>query len=114
MAYVNIDERYLIKVEIEPEQVEILSREYDKKNKKTDEIIIKDGQPVKGIMYSQKGYIHLGKQVIECKLGMSEGQLPYPAGLYLLHPATIKVDGFGGLDFGFETILIPLSEVKAK
>ncbi|AXC65200.1 TPA: heavy metal transporter [Salmonella enterica] len=109
MAYVNIDERYLIRVEIEENQVEVIQREYKKKDKET-----KQPNGEIGILYSQMGYIYLGKQVIECKLGMSEGQLPYPAGMYLLHPATLKVDNFGGLDFGFDTILIPISEAKAK
>ncbi|ECT5253040.1 heavy metal transporter [Salmonella enterica subsp. enterica serovar Panama] len=109
MAYVSIDERYLIRVEIEDNQVEIIQREYQKKDKDT-----KKPTGEIGMLYSQMGYIYLGKQVIECKLGMQKDQPPYPAGMYLLHPATLKVDGFGGLDFGFDTILIPISEAKAK
>ncbi|ENU2135120.1 single-stranded DNA-binding protein [Salmonella enterica] len=109
MAYVNIDERYLIRIEIEPDQVEVIDREYAKKDKLT-----KKPTGETGMLYSQKAYIFLGRQIIECKLSMEKGQPPYPAGNYLLHPATLKVDGFGGLDLGFNTILIPLSEAKAK
>ncbi|ECO1010155.1 heavy metal transporter [Salmonella enterica subsp. enterica serovar Newport] len=114
MAYVNIDESYLVKVEIEESQVLIVPFEYEKKDKKTGEVIYKNGEPVTGTMYSQPAYIYLGKQIIECKLGMQKDSVPYAAGMYLLHPRSIVVGNFGSLAFGFNTILIPLSEVKTK
>ncbi|EBM0642708.1 heavy metal transporter [Salmonella enterica] len=115
MAYVNIDERYVMRFEVEPNQVDIIPFEYQKKDKKTGELLYKDGEPVKATMYSQKMYIYLGKQIIECKVGLKEGQPPYPAGMYVLElSSSVKVDGFGSVEFGFDTILVPYSEAKGK
>ncbi|HHR9067863.1 TPA: single-stranded DNA-binding protein [Salmonella enterica subsp. enterica serovar Birkenhead] len=116
MAMVTVDERYLIRFEVEPNQVDIIPFQYKKKNKETKEYEYdKDGNIVMGTMYSQKAYIYLGKQIIECKIALQEGQPPYSVGMHVLDPsASIKIDNFGGFEFGFDIVLVPYSEAKAK
>ncbi|EDU9608717.1 heavy metal transporter [Salmonella enterica subsp. enterica] len=115
MAMINIDERYLVIVEFEENDVRVDSFEYDKKDKKTGQVVIDSlGAPVKGVMYSQIGLAKLGRQVIECKIPLEEGQPPYSAGKYLIHPSSYTVGNFGSLEFSFKLILFPLSDSKVK
>lgn len=115
MGMINIDERYVVIIEFEEDDVRVDSFEYDKKDKKTGNVIVDAlGAPVKGVMYSQVGVVKLGRQVIECKIPLDEGQLPYSAGKYLIHPSSYNVGSFGSIEFAFKLVLFPLNDVKPK
>ncbi|EFH5818105.1 TPA: heavy metal transporter [Escherichia coli] len=115
MAMINIDERYLVIIEFEEDDVRVDSFEYDKKDKKTGQVVVDSfGTPVKGVMYSQVGVVKLGRQVIECKVPLDEGQQPYSAGKYLIHPSSYSVGNFGSIEFAFKIILFPLIDSKIK
>lgn len=115
MGMVNVDERHLLIIEITEEDLKLNKFEYDKKNKKTGEVITDSlGAPVKGVMYSQTAIVKLGRQVMEIKVPLEEGQPVYPVGSYLVHPSSYNVSNFGNLEFGFGLILFPLTEVKNK
>ncbi|HBB7784141.1 TPA: G5P family DNA-binding protein [Escherichia coli] len=115
MAMINIDERYLVIIEFEEDDVRVDSFEYDKKDKKTGQVVLDPlGAPVKGVMYSQVGVVRLGRQVIECKVPLDEGQPPYSAGKYLIHPSSYSVGNFGSIEFAFKLILLPLIDSKIK
>ncbi|EEU3019727.1 TPA: heavy metal transporter [Escherichia coli] len=115
MAMINIDERYLIIIEFEENDVRVDSFEYDKKDKKTGQVVVdSNGSPVKGMMYSQLGLVKLGRQVIECKVPLDEGQPPYAAGKYLIHPSSYAVGSYGSLEFAFKLVLFPLNDSKIK
>ncbi|EGI15956.1 helix-destabilizing protein (Single-stranded DNA-binding protein)(GPV) [Escherichia coli M605] len=115
MAMINIDERYLVIIEFEEDDVRVDSFEYEKKDKKTGQVKVDSlGVPVKGVMCSQVGLVKLGRQLIECKVPLDEGQPPYAAGKYLIHPSSYAVGDFGSLEFAFKLILIPLSDSKIK
>ncbi|EKC2492425.1 heavy metal transporter [Salmonella enterica] len=115
MSMINVDDRYLLIIEVGEEDQIINTFEYDKKNKKTGEIMLDPlGAPVKGVMYSQTAVVKLGRQVMEIKVPLEEGQPVYPVGAYLVDPRSYNVSNFGNLEFGFGLILIPLSEAKSK
>ncbi|WP_230042093.1 G5P family DNA-binding protein [Escherichia coli] len=115
MAFINIDERYLVIIEFEEDDVRVDSFEYEKKDKKTGQVVVDSlGSPVKRVMYSQVGVVKLGRQLIECKVSLDEGQPPYAAGKYLIHPSSYTVDNFGSIKFAFKLILFPLSDLKIK
>ena len=115
MGMVNVDDRHLLIIEVGEEDLNINKFEYDKKNKKTGELILDPlGAPVKGVMYSQTAIVKLGRQVMEIKVPLEEGQPLYPVGAYLVHPSSYNVSNFGNLEFGFGLVLIPVSETKTK
>ncbi|HAG9930954.1 TPA: heavy metal transporter [Escherichia coli] len=115
MAIINIDERYLVIIEFEEDDVRVDSFEYDKKDKKTGQLVLdSNGSPVKGVMYSQVGVVKLGRQVIECKVPLEEGQPPYSAGKYLIHPSSYTIGNFGSIEFAFKLVLFPLNDVRSK
>lgn len=112
MAMINVDDRDLLIIEVGEEDLNINIFEYEKKNKKTGEIMRDElGAPLKGVMYSQTAIVKLGRQVMEIKISLDEGQPVYPVGAYLVHPKSYNVSNFGNLEFGFSLILVPL---KAK
>ncbi|EHF9643314.1 heavy metal transporter [Salmonella enterica] len=115
MGMINVDDRYLLIIEVTDEDQTLHSFEFERKNKKTGEIMRDElGAPVKGVMYSQTAVVRLGRQVMEIKITLQEGQPVYPVGFYLVHPKSYVVDDFGKLKFGFDLILIPVSEAKGK
>ncbi|EBR2769144.1 heavy metal transporter [Salmonella enterica] len=114
MAMINVDERYLVIIEFEEGDVCVDSFEYDKKDKKGNVVVDSLGSPVKKVMYSQKGLVKLGRQLIECKIPLEEGQPPYSVGKYLIHPSSYTVGSFGSLEFSFNIVLFPLSDLKLK
>ncbi|HFH0500533.1 TPA: single-stranded DNA-binding protein, partial [Salmonella enterica subsp. enterica serovar Onderstepoort] len=87
--------------------------EFERKDKKTGEILFdSNGEPKKGLMFSQKVLARLGRQAIEIKIPLEQGQPAYPVGQYLIHPSTFKVGQYGDLNVGRDFILFPLTEVK--
>lgn len=115
MGMVNVDERYLVIIEIEETDLEINKFEFERKDKKTGEVLLDgNGEPKKGLMFSQKVLARLGRQSIEIKIPLEEGQPAYSVGQYLIHPSTFKVGQYGDLIFGRDFILFPLTEVKSK
>lgn len=49
----------------------------------------------------QPAYISTGGiYPVAFKINLEDGQPPYPAGKYTLHPSSVEVNGYGRLSFG--------------
>lgn len=108
MAMITVDSRYLLMVEIEESDVQVLEKELFKKDEngnKKDEAIKR---------YYQIGLLHKGRQNIEISISLKEGQPPYSAGQYLYHPNSFTVNKYGNLEIAYDQIFVPISEAKSK
>lgn len=115
MAKITIDDRDLITVTIEEgDDIVIPDRiSYAKKDKKTGDVVEdSDGKVIKeerDIFY-QKALMCRGRERIEFKLSLKEGQLAFPIGRYLIHPSFLKVNDRGNLNTAaaWDIFIIPL------
>lgn len=89
----------MIKIEIKPAQAIADTRSGISKS---------SGQPF--TINEQSAYIFLGQDYPQLfKLNLENGQAPYPAGLYTLHPSSIYVGDFQKLRVG-KIVLVPYQE----
>ncbi|WP_217542666.1 G5P family DNA-binding protein [Vibrio metschnikovii] len=92
----------MLKIEIFPENVTLESRSFPPK----------DDKPARTI-YEQVAYVYLGgKFPVEMKFQLEQGQPPYAAGFYTLHPSSFTVNKYGALELKRYGILIePLEDI---
>ena len=90
----------MIKVEIKPSQVTVITRNGTSKS----------GQAFS--INEQKAYIYLGGDYPqEFKLNLEQGQPPYSAGFYELHESSIFVGDYSKLRIG-NIMLVPITDGK--
>ncbi|QWT40828.1 single-stranded DNA-binding protein [Dickeya dadantii] len=86
----------MIKIEIKQNQVTFQSR---------SGVSAKTGREYK--LFEQLGYAWLGGDYPELiKINLEEGQPPYPAGFYFLHPSSFRVGSYNQLQIG-RIVLVP-------
>lgn len=79
----------MLQIEIFQENVQVITRN----------IPPKDGKPGRSF-YQQTAYVNLGgKYPVEMSLPLNEGEAPYAAGIYSVHPSSYIVNPYGSLEF---------------
>lgn len=114
MAKITIDDRDLITVTVEEgDDIVIPDRiSYNKKDKNGDVVENEEGKVIKeerDIFY-QKVLMCRGRERIEFKLSLKEGQPAYPMGRYLIHPSFLKVNDRGNLNTAasWDIFIVPM------
>jgi len=80
----------MMKIEIHEAQVNVSER---------SGVSQRTGKPY--VIREQSGYIHMGGVYPALfKFNLEDGQLPYPAGSYTLHPGSFKINNFEQISIG--------------
>lgn len=89
----------MLKIEVFPENVSVITRTTQPK----------DDKPGREI-FEQEAYAYLGgKFPVQMKLQLEKGQPPYAAGIYTPHSSSYVINNFGGLELKkFGMVIEPL------